>query len=106
MGERYIDQHEAYMLIKHEAETHELPATKEAYERAALIVDQMRPEKLDIPQCSECGKWIRKGIFYVCSECGVALIDDCFEQISVFPDGYMPFCPKCSAKMEGVKNGD
>ena len=48
MDKRYIDQHEAYMLIKHEAETHELPASKEAYERAARIVDQMRPENIAI----------------------------------------------------------
>lgn len=53
---RYINQYEAYMLIKHEAETHELPASKEAYEKAARIVAQMRPDELDIPHCSECGK--------------------------------------------------
>ena len=58
MDKQFIDQHEAYMLIKHEAETHELPATKEAYERAAQIVSRMRPEELDIPHCSECGKEI------------------------------------------------
>lgn len=54
MDKQYIDKHEAYMLIEHEAETHELPASKEAYERAARIVDQMRPEELDISHCSEC----------------------------------------------------
>lgn len=52
------------------------------------------------------GHWIRKDIFYVCSECGIELIDDWFEQIAIFPDGYMPFCPNCTAKMEGVKNGN
>lgn len=31
----------AYEALKHEAETHELPASKEAYERAARIIDQM-----------------------------------------------------------------
>lgn len=49
------------------------------------------------------GHWIRKAIFYVCSECGIELIDDNFEQIAIFPEGYMPFCPNCTAKMEGVK---
>jgi hypothetical protein len=29
---RAIDQSRAYELLKHEADTHELPATKEAYE--------------------------------------------------------------------------
>lgn len=48
MDKRYIDQHEAYLLIKHEAETHELPESKNAYERAARIVDQMRPENIAI----------------------------------------------------------
>lgn len=45
------------------------------------------------------GHWIRKDIFYVCSECGIELIDDCFEQIAIFPDGYMPFCPNCGRRM-------
>lgn len=46
------------------------------------------------------GHWIRKAIFYVCSECDIKLIDDNFEQIAIFPNGYMPFCPNCNAKME------
>lgn len=50
MDKQYIDKHEAYMLIKHEAETHELPASKEAYERAAQIVDQMRPKCFDLKE--------------------------------------------------------
>lgn len=48
------------------------------------------------------GHWIRKRIYYVCSECGIELIDDNFEQIAIFPRGYMLFCPNCSAKMNGV----
>lgn len=48
------------------------------------------------------GHWIRKYIYYVCSECGIKLIDDNFEQIAIFPRGYMPFCPVCSTKMNGV----
>ena len=47
------------------------------------------------------GHWIKKDIFYVCSECGIELIDDWFEQIAIFQDGYMPFCPNCGAKMCG-----
>lgn len=43
MDKEYIDKNEAYRLIKHEAETHELPASKEAYKRAARIVAQMCP---------------------------------------------------------------
>lgn len=43
MDKEYIDKHEAYMLLKHEVETHELPASKEAYERAMRIIDMMKP---------------------------------------------------------------
>lgn len=48
MDKEYIDKNEAYRLIKHEAETHELPASKEAYKRAARIVAQMCPVNIAI----------------------------------------------------------
>lgn len=47
MDKEYIDKSEAYRLIKHEAETHELPASKEAYERDARIISMMKPYKMD-----------------------------------------------------------
>ena len=34
--DEYINKHEAWQAIEHEAQTHELPASKEAYERAAM----------------------------------------------------------------------
>lgn len=43
MDKEYIDKHEAYRLIKNEADTHELPATKVAYERAANIISMIKP---------------------------------------------------------------
>ena len=39
----YIDKSEAHRLIKKEAEAHELPASKEAYERAMRIISMMEP---------------------------------------------------------------
>lgn len=37
----YIDKRKAWTALKAEAESHELPASKEAYKRAARIIDQM-----------------------------------------------------------------
>lgn len=42
MNKKYIDKHEAYLLLKHKAETYMLPATKEAYEKAAILIDSMK----------------------------------------------------------------
>ena len=36
-----IDKHAAYMALKHEAESHGLSFSVEAYDRAARIIDQM-----------------------------------------------------------------
>ena len=102
MDKQYIDRHEAYQLIMHEAETHELPTSKEAYERAARIVAQMHPEKLDIPHCPEYGKWIpHKAVFpiqsvYSCSKCNSSVPGNIFVIGCDFE-----FCPYCGAKMEG-----
>lgn len=41
MNKEYIDKHEAYLLLKHKAETYMLPATKEAYEKAAILIDSL-----------------------------------------------------------------
>lgn len=40
---QYIDKQAAYSLLKSEADSHMLPASHEAYERAARIIDQMKP---------------------------------------------------------------
>lgn len=91
MDKEYIDKSEAYRLIKHEAETHELPASKEAYERAARIISMMKPcgvhidalmhamteeEKAEISsmpifnsKCEHCGAMCFDDDTY-CSECG------------------------------------
>lgn len=91
MDKQYIDKHEAYMLIKHEVETHELPESKNAYERAARIVDQMRPVNIAIME-QKAGRWrdtITAGLKEtVCSEC----LSSGFHHFN--------YCPKCGAKME------
>ena len=42
MNIEYIDKHEAYLLLKQKAETYMLPTTKEAYERAARLIDSIK----------------------------------------------------------------
>ena len=92
---------------------------KEAYEVTeygrflspyADAINALRSEVMSMPtidaQPVKHGHWIRKAIFYVCSECGIELIDDNFEQIAIFPKGYMPFCPNCCAKMDGDTDGN
>ncbi len=101
MGERYIDQYEAYMLIKHEAETHELPASKEAYERASRIVAQLRPVNVAI-MVQKTGRWIANDeydgeVYYICSRCEAPWVT-----IDGTPqENGMKYCPHCGAKMEG-----
>jgi len=89
---RYINQYETYMLIKHEAETHELPASKEAYERATQIVAQMRPVNIAIME-QKTGRWMPiKPLVTAarCSECKRAFTDT------------TNFCPHCGARMEEI----
>lgn len=53
-----IDKHAAYKALKHEADTHMLPESKEAYEKAARIIDQMKSEELlpfEERTCENCG---------------------------------------------------
>ena len=94
MDKQYIDRHEAYMFIKHEAETHELPASKEAYERAARIVAQMHPVNIAIME-QKTGRWINIRPLLTaarCSECKSAFAEK------------TNFCPNCGAKMEETEN--
>ena len=53
-----IDKSKAYKALKHEADTHMLPEYKEAYERAARIIDKMKPDELppfEERTCENCG---------------------------------------------------
>lgn len=106
MDKQYIDRHKAYMLIKHEAETHELPASKEAYERAARIMAQMHPVNIAIME-QKTGRWIpHKAPFpiqsvYSCSKCNSSVPGNIFVVGCDFE-----FCPYCGVKMEEVENDE
>ena len=105
-----IYKSEAYRSIKAEAELHELPASREAYERAARIVDQMKPVKAT-PKKS--GVWIEftcesvvikesSGGKYEailsharCSECKSISYN-----INTWNATTHQFCPKCGCAMK------
>lgn len=104
MDKQYIDRHEAYMLIKHEAETHELPASKEAYERAARIVAQMHPVNIAIME-QKTGRWIMDTTQflpeYVCTNCKSRFPLVASEgNYSTLCCKNMNYCPYCGTKME------
>ena len=91
-----IDKTAAYNALKHEAETHDLSFTKEAYDRAARIIDQMPTIDPEVQlahwitgkrgkwKCSCCGNEIyctaaadlqRNHEF--CGHCGAEMKDQC-----------------------------
>ena len=73
-----IDKEAAYLAIKHEAETHEFPASKEAYERAARIIDQMHPCEArwdEYGDCSYCRAHDYSGQGDFCWHCGCKMIN-------------------------------
>lgn len=51
MNKEYIDKHEAYLLLKHKAETYMLPATKEAYEKFIGIFGTLCDYMVDNCRC-------------------------------------------------------
>lgn len=98
MNKEYIDKHEAYLLLKHKAETYMLLATKEAYEKAAILIDSIKPHEV---QPVKHGHWIEHpdDIFPLestieCSVCGEQ------ENVNINNDN---FCSNCGCKMDGDK---
>ena len=97
-----IDKHEAYLLLKQKAETYMLPATKEAYEKAAILIGSLptiEPEPvkhgrwIDFPECLEYEGALDEE-YFVCSECHHVwnTIDNCAETFR--------YCPNCGSKNE------
>ena len=102
-----IDKHAAYMALKHEAESHGLSFSVEAYDRAARIIDQM--PTLEAAPVRR-GRWLsytgthwtgkeneygdpeyKEHIFFVCSNC---------RRKTVVREH---FCPNCGADMREVR---
>lgn len=89
-----------------------LEVCKEAYHyednrgKLGYCIDAIKHAPTINAQPVKRGHWMypKHDFFYRCSECGIELIDDHFEQIGIFKDGYMPFCPNCGADMRGDKN--
>ena len=93
MKDRYINQSKAYKMLKHEADVHELPATKEAYERAARIIDSMDSEDVEFIKH---GRWERRAKdIYACTECT--------NEVSYRQSRSFSLCPYCGARMDGEK---
>lgn len=79
---QFIDKHAAYSALKAEVESHLLPALRDAYERAARIIDQMKPVY---------GEWLfheqKNGYLWKCSLCNANF------------ENRFNYCPYCGAKM-------
>lgn len=104
MNKEYIEKHEAYLLLKYKAETYMLPATKEAYEKAAILIDSIKAHDVEPVRH---GRWIyceddygQDGI--VCSLCGhfVPWYYDYYESSDDLIKDNLK-CPHCGAKMNG-----
>jgi hypothetical protein len=93
MNKEYIEKHEAYLLLKHKAETYMLPATKEAYEKAAILIDSIKAHDVEPVRH---GRWIRIcGDDYECSECQAAVWSR-----PPYPIERYKYCWSCGAKMD------
>lgn len=87
---KLIDKTAAYKALKHEAETHELSFSAEAYDRAARIIDQMPAIEAEPVRH---GRWMfieqKSGYLWKCSNCKGNF------------DQRFSYCPHCGAKMDG-----
>ena len=99
--DEYISKHEAYLLLKDLEAAYIYPPVKDAYSKAALRIDQLRPADVQpvrhghwIEEVREIGGTFRLYQTYIhCSECGK-------EHYS----GTLPkpnFCDECGADMRG-----
>lgn len=91
---KLIDKTAAYNALKHEAETHELSFSAEAYDRAARIIDQMPTIEAEPVRH---GRWIVRGQEIYCSECNEESLYNPFGASK-----FSRFCPNCGADMQEV----
>ena len=105
-----ISKSEAYGAIKHEAESHELPASREAYERSARIIDQIHPVKATpkkkgcwlefssesvVIKGENCGKYEAILSHARCSECKSISYN-----LNTWAVDTYTFCPKCGCAIK------
>lgn len=83
-----ISKYQAYSALRSEAAEHEFPASKEAFERAARIIDQI--PAADVREVRR-GEWKinSDGYYPYCSVCGCE------------PRKMSKYCPDCGAEMCG-----
>ena len=108
---KYIDKHEAYLLLKDLEAAYIYPPVKEAYATAARRIDQMKvadvqpvkhgywikqPEKFQIHE-----DVINSNYLYSCSCCNASDLHS--ERAN--NDGEVKFCWRCGARMD-LKDGD
>jgi hypothetical protein len=98
MNKEYIDKHEAYLLLKNKAETYMLPATKEAYEKAAILIASMKTHEV---QPVKSAHWFINpdGFYPQCSNCGYEPPRELIRRngdAMIFPR----YCPECGCKLD------
>ena len=101
----YLLKSRAYHALKNEADTHLLPASKEAYERSALIVDQMKPEDVQPITQTENMSTVAFCDRFICKNCDIHLEN--WVKVVIDPDDgeryhyeyEFKFCPECGAKI-------
>ena len=89
----YINKTTAYEVLKKMEEEHNLSFSKEAYNKAAIMISTMPTEDV---QPVKHGKWIaiNNSSKKYCSECGVEF------KILAYEINDYRFCPYCGAKMD------
>lgn len=103
MNKEYIYKHEAYLLLKNKAETYMLPATKEAYEKAAILIDSIKTHEV---QPVKHGRWVcieAEPEKVWCDNCKTTYRSSDLLNIGA-DDEKVNFCPNCGARMDGDVN--
>lgn len=93
VNNRYINQSKAYEMLKHEADTFIQPAVKEAYERAARLIDMLDSEDVTLARHGKCDNTL-------CTNCGT-YVDYFISGEDYYLDDDPEYCPYCGAFLQG-----